>query len=62
MAPWTDSVDALRTVFKAVELAFPAPFKPVPLIAARIEFFNVSIFSEFPECFGFMFVLFRLDD
>src|SRR6266705_1127200 len=50
MTPWMDLVIALRTVFKAVELASPAPFKPVPLIAATIAFFNVSIFGEFPEC------------
>src|SRR5207247_44534 len=61
MTPWMDLVNALRTVFKVVELTSPAPFKPVPLIAATIAFFNVSIFPEFPECFVFMFVLFRLD-
>src|SRR5438876_9279897 len=61
MTPWMDLVNALRTVFKAVELTSPAPFKAVPLIAATIAFFNVSIFPEFPECFGFMFVVFRLD-
>ena len=58
MMPWMDLVSALRTVFKAVELTSPAPFKPVPLMAATIAFFNASILSE---CFVFMFVLFRLD-
>jgi len=61
MTPWMDLVNALRTVFKAVELASPAPFKPVPLIAATIAFFNVSIFREFPECFGFMLFSFFFD-
>jgi len=61
MTPWMDLVIAFRTVFKAVELTSPAPFKPVPLIAATIAFFNVSIFPEFPEYFVFMFVFFRFD-
>src|SRR6266853_1997380 len=61
MTPRMDLVIALRTVFKAVELTSPAPFKAVPLIAATIAFFNVSIFAEFSECFVFMFVFFRFD-
>src|SRR6266478_1654407 len=56
-----DLVIAFRTVFKAVELTSPASFKPVPLIAAMIAFFNGSIFPEFPEWFGFMHVFFRFD-
>src|SRR5439155_24500466 len=58
MTPWMDLVIAFRTVFKAVELTSPASFKPVPLIAAMIAFFNVSIF---PEWFGFTHVFFRFD-
>src|SRR5438876_360511 len=52
MTPWIDLVNALQTVFKAVELTSPAPSNPVLLIAATIAFFNASILSEW-----FVFIL-----